>query len=114
MLGQAGAGDEPRTFTPIKSKRPTDSQALYRHMNSQPIGLHVIDEVSELKTVVLGIATSLGEPRPINLKAAEAIRNGTYPTEPELSIELEGFANQLTSAGVTVLRPKNIPNLNQI
>jgi N-dimethylarginine dimethylaminohydrolase len=83
-------------------------------MKSQKNDLHITDEVSELTNTVLGIAVSPGQPRGINAKAAEAIQKGFYPSEAELILAMKGFENVLSEQGVTVLKPNNIDDLNQI
>ena len=76
--------------------------------------LNITDETSPLSIVILGIADSPGEPRGINAKAREAIATGTYPSERALKRDLNDFAGALKRAGVAVLRPRNLPNVDQI
>lgn len=83
-------------------------------MKLSRIDLNVIDETSKLTVVILGIATSIGEPRGINAKSAEAIKNNTYPSETELVSALGDFEKVLSDNGVTVFKPTDINNLNQI
>ena len=63
---------------------------------------------------MLGIAKSPGPPRLTNAKAREAYREGRYPSEAELVSDLAALEKVLTTNGVTVLRPTNIDDLNQI
>jgi N-dimethylarginine dimethylaminohydrolase len=78
------------------------------------IPLNVRDETSRLRAVILGIGTSPGKPRLINAKSREAMAAGIYPKEGALNADLREFAAVLTTAGVTVLRPRNLPNVNQV
>lgn len=78
------------------------------------MGVNVSDETSTLKSVIVGIGTSPGPKRGINAKSKQAIKNGTYPTEAILRRELGGLAAALQSAGVTVYRPRNLPDVNQV
>tara|TARA_B110000196_G_scaffold319082_1_gene336051 strand:- start:296 stop:1216 length:921 start_codon:yes stop_codon:yes gene_type:complete len=78
----------------------------------------VVNEWDTLKKVVVGSATSMG-PIPlaeeaVDPKSREHILAGTYPTESDIQSELDAFVEILEAYGVQVLRPKPIPNLNQI
>ena len=78
----------------------------------------VVNEWDTLKKVVVGSATSWG-PIPlaeeaVDPKSREHILAGTYPTESDVQNELDAFVKILEAHGVQVLRPKPIPNLNQI
>ena len=78
----------------------------------------VVNEWDTLKKVVVGNATSWG-PLPlaeeaIDPKSREHIVAGTYPSESDIQNELDAFVEILETHGVQVLRPKHIPNLNQI
>ena len=80
--------------------------------------LHVADETSPLKTVLLGTAAQPGpEPRPeeaYDPKSLEHILAGTYPRESDMIREMEGFAVVLNKHGVQVFRPEVIADCNQI
>lgn len=80
--------------------------------------LHVVDEISPLKAVVLGIARSSGPvPRPEDAydpKSLEHILAGTYPREADMIPEMEAFAEVFRKHGVEVFRPELIENCNQI
>ena len=76
--------------------------------------LGVSSETGRLKVVVLGIGSDPGDPRGTNAKSREAIRNGTFPTAPELEQEVDDFGKILECQGVKVLRPANLEALNQI
>ncbi len=80
--------------------------------------LHVVDEISPLKAVVLGIAQNSGPvPRPEDAydpKSLEHILAGTYPREADMIPEMEAFAEVFRKHGVEVFRPELIENCNQI
>ena len=80
--------------------------------------LHVQDETSRLRAVVLGTAESNG-PTPLaeeayDPKSLEHIKAGTYPVEADMVLEMDAFESVLQKYGVTVFRPQLIPNYNQI
>ena len=82
------------------------------------INLHVTDEFSTLKAVVLGIADSNG-PTPkledtYDPKSAEHIKAGTYPKERDMVQEMELVFKILSKYNVKVYRPEKISNYNQI
>jgi len=78
----------------------------------------VTDETSKLKSVIIGIAKDLG-PIP-NIEdlydpiSIYNLKNGTYPIENDMVIELNNFSNTLKKFGVNVFRPENIKDCNQI
>jgi N-dimethylarginine dimethylaminohydrolase len=80
--------------------------------------LHVQDETSRLRAVVLGTAESNGPtPQPeeaYDPKSLEHIKAGTYPVETDMVPEMAAFEAVLQKYGVTVFRPQLIPNYNQI
>jgi N-dimethylarginine dimethylaminohydrolase len=80
--------------------------------------LHVQDETSQLRAVVLGTAESNG-PTPkteeaYDPKSLEHIKAGTYPIEADMVPEMNAFESVLRKYGVTVFRPQLIPDYNQI
>lgn len=80
--------------------------------------LHVNDETSRLKTVILGVANSNG-PQPkleeaYDPKSIKHIKEGTYPKEGDMVAEMEEVAAVFQKHGVGVLRPKIITDYNQI
>lgn len=82
------------------------------------IQLHVTDEISRLRAVVLGTAVSNG-PVPkledaYDPKSAEHIKAGTYPTERDMILEMEEVAAVFMNYGVKVYRPTIIEDYNQI
>ena len=80
--------------------------------------LHVQDETSRLRAVVLGTAESNGPtPKPeeaYDPKSLEHIKAGTYPIEADMVPEMNAFESVLKKYGVTVFRPQLIPDYNQI
>lgn len=80
--------------------------------------LHVNDETSRLKTVILGVANSNG-PQPkleeaYDPKSIKHIKEGTYPKEEDMVAEMDEVAAVFQKHGVEVLRPKIITDYNQI
>lgn len=80
--------------------------------------LHITNETSRLRAVVLGTAKSNG-PIPTleeayDPKSQEHIKAGTYPTEEEMVREIEAVAAVLEKYDVEVFRPKIIEDYNQI
>ncbi|WP_276390513.1 dimethylarginine dimethylaminohydrolase family protein [Eudoraea chungangensis] len=82
------------------------------------LNLHVFDEISRLKVVVLGTAKSNGPiPKPEDAydpKSLEHILAGTYPKEEDMVAEMEAFAKVFEKYGVDIHRPEIIPDCNQI
>ena len=80
--------------------------------------LHVVDETSPLKAVILGTAESCGPvPKPeeaYDPKSLEHILAGTYPEEADMINEMDAFAKVFEKHGVTVYRPEVLENCNQI
>jgi N-dimethylarginine dimethylaminohydrolase len=82
------------------------------------INLHVSDEISRLRAVVLGTASSNG-PTPkveetYDPKSAEHIKAGTYPKEADMIHEMEALHQVFKKYDVTVYRPEKISDYNQI
>ncbi len=80
--------------------------------------LHVTDEISRLRAVVLGIANSNG-PTPkledtYDPKSAEHIKAGTYPKEEDMVQEMEAVNQVFEKYNVKVYRPEEIADYNQI
>ncbi|AVR44120.1 amidinotransferase [Christiangramia fulva] len=80
--------------------------------------LHIINETSRLRAVVLGTAKSNG-PAPsleeaYDPKSKEHILAGTYPKEEDMVEEIEAVAAVFEKYDVKVFRPKIIPDYNQI
>jgi N-dimethylarginine dimethylaminohydrolase len=80
--------------------------------------LNISNETSRLLTVVLGSAISNGPtPKPeeaYDPKSLEHILAGTYPHESDMINEMDSFLKVLKKYNVTVFRPDNIENYNQI
>ena len=80
--------------------------------------LHVQDETSRLRAVVLGTAESNGPtPKPeeaYDPKSLEHIKAGTYPIEADMVPEMNASETVLKKYGVTVFRPQLISDYNQI
>jgi N-dimethylarginine dimethylaminohydrolase len=84
----------------------------------EKINLHVTDETSRLRSVVLGTARSNGpvpsEEDAYDPKSREHIIAGTYPSNEDMVNEMEAVAAVLERYDVSVLRPKQIEDCNQI
>ncbi|WP_136465022.1 dimethylarginine dimethylaminohydrolase family protein [Flagellimonas onchidii] len=82
------------------------------------LNLHVVDETSPLKAVILGTAESCGPtPRPeeaYDPKSLEHILAGTYPKEEDMLIEMDAFAKVFKKYEVKVFRPSVLQDCNQI
>lgn len=80
--------------------------------------LNITDEISLLKTVVLGTALSCGPtPKPeeaYDPKSLEHILAGTYPKEGDMTAEMDAFAAVFKKYDVIVFRPEVLKNCNQI
>ncbi len=82
---------------------------------STTMQIRVKSETSPLEAVILGIAGDRPRvPHPNNPKIQEHTDKGTLPTEQGLIDNMNTFAKALEAHGVTVYRPKNIPNQDQI
>ncbi len=80
--------------------------------------LNVNDETSRLRAVVLGTAYSNG-PTPAledayDPKSRQHIEAGTYPQIEDMVNEMEAVNQVFKKYDITVYRPKNIPDYNQI
>ncbi len=80
--------------------------------------LHIVNETSKLKAVILGTAESNGPVPKIedcyDPKSVENILAGTYPKESDMVKEMEAFDEVLKKYGVKVYRPTVIKDVNQI
>ncbi|WLD25195.1 arginine deiminase family protein [Flavobacterium dauae] len=80
--------------------------------------LHVTDETSRLKAVILGTAQSNGPTPTIDEaydpKSLEHIKAGTYPVEEDMIKEMDAFNEVFKKYDVKVYRPEVIENYNQI
>ncbi|GLB48862.1 dimethylarginine dimethylaminohydrolase family protein [Neptunitalea lumnitzerae] len=82
------------------------------------LDLHIQNETSRLKAVVLGTAESIG-PEPTleeayDPKSKEHILAGTYPVEADMVKEMDAFNKVFEKYNVEVYRPKLITDYNQI
>lgn len=79
------------------------------------INLNIKNEFSPLKSVVVGIADDRGNiVHQNNPKISKYLNHGNFPTESELIIQVNNFAQKIEEQGVNVFRPNNIPNQDQI
>ncbi|SEH92117.1 N-Dimethylarginine dimethylaminohydrolase [Paenimyroides aquimaris] len=82
------------------------------------MNLHVTDETSRLKAVILGTAKSNGPTPTIDEaydpKSLEHIKAGTYPVEADMINEMEAFNEVFKKYDVKVYRPEIIEDYNQI
>lgn len=79
---------------------------------------NILNETGKLDTVILGRADQNG-PTPLaseayDPKSLEHILSGNYPKEEDMILELSAFENVLKKHKVNVLRPKLLPDVNQI
>ncbi|MDG1730719.1 MAG: arginine deiminase family protein [Algibacter sp.] len=82
------------------------------------IKLNIKNETSRLRAVVLGTAESNGPVPKVedcyDPKSIEHILAGTYPTEKDMSKEMETVIKVFEKYDVTVYRPEVIKNCNQL
>merc|ERR1712137_797209 len=84
---------------------------------TRAIPLGVKSESGTLRRVVLGIAEDILPPtaeQTYDPTSLQHLLAGDYPTEEAMVAEMNGFRDLLEKHGVEVLRPRNIPQLNQI
>lgn len=82
---------------------------------TEAIALDVRDETSSLEAVVVGIGSNISPKRYMNNpKEAESVRTGTFPSEAALVAQQDAFTALLTEQGVTVYRPEDAPEMDQI
>ena len=78
----------------------------------------VKNETSRLRTVVLGLADDFGGTPSLHdvydPKSKEHIVAGTYPDQDSISHEMHHLEEVFHKYGVKLLRPDNIPGVNQI
>ncbi len=82
------------------------------------INININNEIGQLRSVVLGIATDFGgtpkEEDCYDPKSKENVLKGTFPIEKDLSEELNQFREILEKYNVKIFRPETIKHLNQI
>jgi len=80
--------------------------------------LHINNETSRLKAVILGIAKSNGGTPKLedcyDPKSIDHVLAGTYPQEQEMILEMDAVAQVFKKYDVQVFRPDLIENYNQI
>ena len=80
--------------------------------------LRAVNEWDALRTVVVGTAQTMGGIPSVeesyDPKSKEHILAGTFPREEDCARELQGLVRLLEAHDVQVLRPHNVPDLNQI
>ncbi len=80
--------------------------------------LHIQNETSRLRSVILGIATSNGPVPSVeecyDPKSKQHVLAGTYPKEADMIAEMEAVAAVFKKYDVTVYRPEIIQDYNQI
>lgn len=80
--------------------------------------LHVKNETSTLKAVVLGQPGSIGKvPEPgttYDAKSYDSVLKGVYPTEQAIYTEMSAFEKVLLKHNVQIFRPAIIENCNQV
>lgn len=88
------------------------------HLVPEIINLHITNETSRLRAVILGTAVSNGPaPKPEDCydpKSLQHVLAGTYPKEEDMIAEMEAVAEVLEKYQVKVYRPKVIEAYNQI
>ena len=82
------------------------------------IEINVNNETSELVTVLLGIPNNFGDTPNLEScydpKSKQHVKNGTFPSQEDVTYEMNDFLDILTKYNIDVLRPKDIKGLNQI
>ena len=80
--------------------------------------LHINNETSRLRAVILGIANSNGGITKLedcyDPKSIDHVLAGTYPKEQEMILEMDAVAQVFKKYDVQVFRPDLIENYNQI
>lgn len=80
--------------------------------------LNVKNETGRLRSVVLGQPKSMGAiptlEEAYDAKSYHTLKNGNYPTEEDITSEMNSFQDILLKYEVEVLRPDVIENYNQV
>ncbi len=78
----------------------------------------VKNETGRLRTLILGLPNKFGGTPAIDSiydpKSAEHVQNGTFPSQESVTREMNQLEEVFNKYGVKVLRPENIPSVNQI
>ena len=87
-------------------------------INRKFMELHIESETARLREVVLGLPTSNG-PVPtleetFDSKSYESVLHGIYPTEEDITHEMNAFLSVLQKYDVKVYRPELVENCNQV
>lgn len=87
-------------------------------MQADYLDLNIVNEYAPLKSVVLGIADQPGDlasaDEAYDPKSKLHLQNGTFPKTDDLLREMDFLNKTFEKHNVTVFRPINIPNVNQI
>lgn len=79
---------------------------------------NVHNETGKLQVVILGLPDSMGAVPQLHEtfdpRSYETISLGIYPTQADVTKEMQGVLHTLESQGVKVLRPKLVENYNQV
>ena len=82
------------------------------------MNFNIIDETSNLRSVIIGIAKNSGNvPKMKDFydpQSLQNFKNDNYPSELDLVDQLGNFVKVLRNNNIKVYRPKNIKNCNQI
>jgi N-dimethylarginine dimethylaminohydrolase len=82
------------------------------------MNLNIKNETSKLKSVVLGMPTSMGETHSLadsyDAKSYHSLQNGIYPVENDIVNEMNAFEKVLKKHDVEVYRPSLIKDYNQV
>lgn len=80
--------------------------------------LNITNETGTLKSVVLGQPTSMGQiptlEESYDAKSYHTIQQGVYPTEKDITAEMDAFEAVLKKYDVKVFRPEIIQDYNQV
>ncbi|MFK8009682.1 MAG: dimethylarginine dimethylaminohydrolase family protein [Saprospiraceae bacterium] len=78
--------------------------------------LSIVNETSELQSVVLGIAREMGKARieEINPTMRKYLKENSYPRESDIGSEIDALENIFIKNGIDVFRPSNILNKGQL
>lgn len=76
--------------------------------------LSITNETGKLEAVVLGHGKDRGTPRGINPQMRWHLKNGTFPGDEVVQNEIKALLRVFLAAGVEVIRPENLPGVEQI
>ena len=86
-------------------------------MKIQPVSWSIQDEWSSLEAVMVGTGIGMGDPPSLeetfDPQSRQHVLNNTYPTESQVSAELDDLAALLEHQNVRVLRP-DLVGMNQV